>query len=136
MSSVLNKPVRVVLDSIEDGAQLSLEPGAFLAVTVTVAAGQQLSTTAGLQGYMLGAVETPSALSSNTLRFRVSRDGTTFIPYRENGTTRVQIAVATNEAASYVLPTTAFPYCYRYWKLDCVTTEASNRTFVLVARMV
>lgn len=134
MSTLLNTPVRVVLDGTAQDTPVEIISAAPVRqlFAVTVASGQQRSSAASLGSLTAIGFVIPATISVTAVRFERSMDGTTFYPVYKDDNSILSYTVATGEARSFDLDPSKF-YAWPYVRLFLNTTEGGNRTYQIVA---
>lgn len=100
--------------------------------TLTVLSGQTESNALSLESNLFSknfvAFITPANLTSTSISFKVSHDGSTFVPLKDATNNLVTITVNNAAAAYNSFDTRAF----RHIKLVCGSAEAADRTFQVI----
>lgn len=109
---------------------MSLRKPAKTATTITIPNGTATSGTVnGSPGAAFGLV-LPAALTSTTLTFQVSADGTNFQPLYDSSNAAISQTVAQGRSYQLSAALTAWPY----WRVVGGSNEAADRSLIVVAQ--
>lgn len=100
-------------------------------IDVTISSGTTSTSSGDLVGLIVVGLITPASLSSTSLTFSVSTDGTTFRTLKDTSNTNISIT-CDSTARQYVLTPSNFAGV-KYIKVESGSSETS-KTFTLVTR--
>lgn len=106
-------------------------PGVFESQTATIAATGTKTDAIEIAGCSLIGLVTPAALTSTSITFEVSNDGSTFYSLYDSNGSQVSLNVSTGVAYS-MDPQWFAPW--RYMKIVGDSSEAASRDFTVVGR--
>lgn len=99
--------------------------------TAVVAPAGTVSGAVDFRDYSQGTLIVPAGLSSTSLNFQVSADGTNYVTLCSSGSTPVALTV-TSSSEAYPLPSQLAGAAY--FKIVCGTAESGGATFNLTLK--